>query len=556
MIASLMTLTVAALVGAVPPEAAWLGSLPADVQAVAWVRGVEAARDDVAAMVGAMGPDLDRAIRPELDRAIAGFTGRFGAAAARSPLFILVGRARPGGDGIPPIALVARPDDVEGLRRALSGGEPQASPRDGGYEALAGAGGTSYVASGPGFVAFGTDEELIAAVAKRGGDSLDSVMTDDQRERLFAGDVGLFVNLAAFRVGRGEEIEQLRRSARVLFSQLGDDGFAECAAIVYDRVHDELIQTRGVALGVDFHANGLDVAGATRAVAGSDLERRLPGARPGDPEALATLPVGSAHYRYLSGEADDVSWMERLVLAFVGRRVTPDDAKFAEILEHYRRAGHIELINATTSRGGFGWIYLPTPENPTEMVAAMGGVLEAMKGDARGGFGADVVMERAAVVHRGFTLNHARVAFDYAKLAGGDASAAASMRSFFGGDSMDEWFGTDGTRVLSVIAHDWDEARARIDAALAGEGAIGATPSYRAVRSRLPARVNDLTLISVRELLGLPPDPSADPGFIGVALTGAPDGREFRIAVPREIGPIVEPSLVPLLEGLLAPATP
>ena len=53
---------------------------------------------------------------------------------------------------------------------------------------------------------------------------------------------------------------------------------------------------------------------------------------------------------------------------------------------------------------------------------------------------------------------------------------------------MNYWYGTDGKRLFQVVAPNWEEARALIDAYLKGEGGVGQTAGFKAVRSELPGR--------------------------------------------------------------------
>jgi hypothetical protein len=53
-----------------------------------------------------------------------------------------------------------------------------------------------------------------------------------------------------------------------------------------------------------------------------------------------------------------------------------------------------------------------------------------------------------------------------------------------------------------------------------------------------------------------PGDRPEDPALFGIALTATPRGYRFDLVVPREVGPVVERALVPLLEAFRDQANP
>ena len=61
-----------------------------------------------------------------------------------------------------------------------------------------------------------------------------------------------------------------------------------------------------------------------------------------------------------------------------------------------------------------------------------------------------------------------------AQLNPNNPSAAAAMKSMFGGETMSSWLGTDGKQVFHVMAPAWDD----VVESLASPGAIGRIAEY------------------------------------------------------------------------------
>src|SRR4051794_15136055 len=152
MIVQLSTWILAAALAQGGPEAGWLKAVPGDIDVVIRTRGLEATRDDVAAMLKAMSPSLADAARPALEDGLGHVREMFGAALVQAPCVVLARVVPPGAGGGMPVAVVVLKDDYPGLRKSLAGENP-AKSRDGGYDEFTSAKvpGTWYGAKGAGF---------------------------------------------------------------------------------------------------------------------------------------------------------------------------------------------------------------------------------------------------------------------------------------------------------------------------------------------------------------------------------------------------------------------
>ena len=102
-----------------------------------------------------------------------------------------------------------------------------------------------------------------------------------------------------------------------------------------------------------------------------------------------------------------------------------------------------------------------------------------------------------AVEHRGFKLTSVYFAWDLDKMADSVPGGGEAVKSVFKkllGEDVHLWFGTDGKRVVTVTAKDWDAAVKELDAYLDGTATLEKQPAYALTRKQLPAETTMLTL--------------------------------------------------------------
>ncbi len=171
--------------------------------------------------------------------------------------------------------------------------------------------------------------------------------------------------------------------------------------------------------------------------------------------------------------------------------------------------------------------------------------------------------------YQGFAFDRTTVVIDLDKLAKLQANpaAAASLKSMFRDGKMTYWLGTDGKRVIQVIANTWDEAKAQLDVFMKGEGGIGTNASFKAVRGKLPEKANLMVLVSMQGLVKMfanqfaavlnkpdlkpPGDMPKEAALFGLSLSpAAPNGYEFHLVVPSCVGPVIEKGMIPVFQSL------
>ena len=149
---------------------------------------------------------------------------------------------RAGGEGgPPPFAVVVPSDDYKGTLKELSGGKDvELKHQDGDYDAFDGPDGqgTWYAAKAAGIVAFGPSKDLIASIAKRGGKTLDSVLTGSAARTFLGGDIGVYVNAASLTKRYADQIEQARQALMAVMDQAGQ----QAGNAAHDAVRQGLVR--------------------------------------------------------------------------------------------------------------------------------------------------------------------------------------------------------------------------------------------------------------------------------------------------------------------------
>jgi hypothetical protein len=176
--------------------------------------------------------------------------------------------------------------------------------------------------------------------------------------------------------------------------------------------------------------------------------------------------------------------------------------------------------------------------------------------------------------YKGIKLSSVRLTWDFDKFAeafpaGGDAIKDAMKKLM--GDELRLWFGTDGKRVVTVTAKDWDSAKARLDALLGGATPLASDPAYKATRTHLPAETTLLMLADAGRFTyimadyivtfakGMPGLPFQLPAevkpvttktsYLGFAVTLRPENATFDMFVPTLGVQEMRKVLMPLFQG-------
>ncbi len=583
MLTCLLSLTLAVSAGQLPAESAWLNALPADTAVIAHMRGVAASRDDMAAMARAMSPTAAGQAEAILNQVVAQFTGQFGQRAAQVPFYVLLELPKPGQEGPPPFAVAVRSDDYQAVQNAIAqGGQAKPKAEPGGYDSVTGGDGQPlYTVKGDGFVAFGSSETLIGAIAAKPKTTLDTKLSDDLKSSLLGGDLGLYIDVAQVQEQYGEQIEQARQGLMGALDQAAKQAanphLMDSARGMYDRFFEALKHAQGLALHLDFAEAGLQVAGLLTVKPDSPAARKLAEARTGNAAMLATLPADAVYYIYMNADAETVQRLQRLGLAVLFSQGEPKSPEAQKALQQIRDAGAQELAGATTfGEGGLQSLNVVKVSDPKSLVAASTSFNKALNAEGNSDVIKSVAVEENALTYKGFTLNHSTMTMDVEKLVQAqpnNPNAAASVKAFLGGDTIQMWYGTNGEVYLQVIAPSEQVAKERIDSYLDKSRGVGATPGFQKLRALLPETVSSAFFLNAQGLvrqivsqisaaspknadLTVPADMPKPPALLGGALTTSKQGYRFQFALPSDVGPVIEKGLVPVIQQVQGAGNP
>ncbi len=562
-----------------PSEAALLKAVPADVDVAIRIKGVEATRDDLLAMIKAMNPEWGNMAEGMLAGPLEQLREHHGAHASKTPFILFSRLGEPGGEGgPPPFAVVIPTDDYKGMLKELSGGKDvELKHQDGDYDAFDGPGGQGnwYAAQAQGVVAFGPSKELIAAFAKPGGKTLDSVLTGSPARGFLGGDIGVYVNAATLTKRYADQIDQARQGmmAAMEAQQGANAGAMQFAKEFYGGLFDSLKYADVLTLNVDVAETQLHLAGFLKLKPDSDAAKSIAGILTSDAESLGNLPRGAMAYVYMNVGAKTFERFQGMTMKMLsgGGKASP---ALEKAMTEFHGMGRIESIGSASMDNGMRTLNDIKVDDPKKFMDASIAMLQAMSGgEGPANFYKEFKVEPAAQTHQGITFTKVAATMDVeklAQLAGNAPGQPEMMKAMFGDGKLTYWYGIDGKRVFQVVSPNWDDARSLVDGYLKGTNNVGQTAGFKAVRSELSPKASMILLYETQALvkmsvnmfstimknpnLKVPDEMPKDPAFLGLSLTPqASEGYELDFVIPSGVGTVIAKGVIPIFQGLAAP---
>ncbi|WP_169975182.1 hypothetical protein [Tautonia rosea] len=601
-------------------EAQWLNTLPADLPIVVRVGGMQQATNNLVTMMRAMSPNLAEQLGSQIQAAVSEFTRSLGAGQGEAAALVLIDVVSPDEFGnqieleganlqITPRAIaVFQTQDYRGALASIAGQQNlQLEQRDGYEVVTTGNGERIFAVQKQGFAAVTQYEDLIKKVSTAPEQNLGQTLSDEMKSHFLDGDLGIYVDLASINKAYADQGEQLRGFLRQQVDQIREENpeTAQQIRTAYQQVFKAAENAQCMAANASFAEKGLSVSG--KLVMQEDYAPIRQIAEQGDDPAdeLGKLPRGSAYYSFNMLDPETLEWSmipsgNQLEVDFPEIAKVLDSPEFDQAKEQFRKAG---LMRSSASLGlgeSRQGICVIDAENAPALIEAVRSSVEAIKGRDFSLI-KDLSIETEAQKHEGYTFDKITATYDFdaftqeveeqtegvknqvqqnidneninqnIDLALSDRpidreEAVAALRRIVG-QSTTLWVGTDGSKALSVLAENWEDAQSQIDAYLANDQGIGETESFQKVRAELPDRVRSLTMVDVqtgfRQILGelrqateeknlrAPKQTPERPTMIGMAVVAEPDGLRFKSFMPSEVGPVIEKGIVPLVEKQL-----
>ncbi len=559
MLSYLVGLWMAAAVGQAPAEASWLESVPADIPVVARVRAPEDVAGDLMAMLGAMSPNAAEAARGVIEPAFEQFEESYSKAAVKNPFFVLFRLPDPAQPDLSGWGVIAKTGDAAAMIKGL--GQDGEKPKSlDGYESFAARDGqTWYAARGAGWVAFGPDEAMIKAIHKPRSSLAQASRPRSGRSSWPATRACTSTSprcrsgmaTSSSRPGRRSWPSSSRPPMR------GPRG-VESTKQVVDALLEALKAGESLALSLDFDAAGLTLSGLATVKADTPAAKGLAQTKTGTGRLLEKLPSDKMAYVYTAD--------------FSGYRAGQPGPGAAAKASPAKEQATAARTRALEGRLVFGITLMPMQftslADPSDPRAAVKAALELDK-VSQAEQKEKMTIEPDALTYRGFRLSRARAELDpqqIAKAAGNQVpNAEQVIGKMLAGNALTSYRGTDGKLFLEAAGPSEEQLKAQIDAIQDGSHSLGASPSWKALRGKFPEQVTVLVLLNAQETVKMiltsvgamqnndaikpPADLPRAPALMGFALIASPQGYDFRLIVPSDVGPVFEKGLAPLTAG-------
>jgi hypothetical protein len=568
MVSSVLPLILAATLGQqAPAEAAWLKAVPADADAVVYVKGVGAVRDDLLAMIRAMSPTLAKQAEPALNQALDNLTQQATPEVTKTPVLAVLGLPKGDAEGPPPMAILGKIEDVGALVKSITGSD-QTEKQPGGFEKATGKGEDLYLYRGDGFVAIGPNADLIRAMAAKPSATLDAKIPAELKAKLFGGDVGGYISLVALQTKYGDQIEQARQALMAAMDQIGGQMQAsqvEQAKKMYGALFDALKEGDALALNLDFDAAQLRLSGLVTVKPGTDAAKALAKAQVGSAAPLAAMPADYLMYVYMNVDPENFEQLMQFNMANAfGNQ--GDNAATRKALDAMKASGRQEVAGAMSFGNGINVINVSNPEDPRALIDSTKQMMTSMKDNA---MMKDVKIEENAETYKDIKFTKISATFDLDKMVAAQPNnpqAKQVLEGMFGKDAtMTSWYGTDGKQVISITGKSFDQVKPKLDALLGGSGGIGQSAGFKAVRSKLPEQVGMVLLVNAQQLvtqmsslmssvtgadMPAPTGMPKDAVFFGGSIGSSKAGTQFDFVVPSTVGPVFEKGFGPMIQGM------
>lgn len=565
MLSCLVGLWAAATAGQAAPEAAWLRSVPADVPVVARVRALHDVRGDLLAMLKAMSPSAEEAVRGGIEQNMQAFGASFGEPAARHPFLVMMRLPDPARPTSPAWGVIVQADDYAAVLKSLGQDGAEAPRPTDGVDSFPGKFGLAlYATKGAGWVAFGPDEALIRAVRKPQA-SLDERLSAEIKARLLAGDLGLYLDIAAVQTQYGEAFEQFKPMilAQIEQAQAPDDPQAarslEGAKAMIEGLTRLLKVGEGLALSVELDASALALSSLATVRPDSSAAEGLAKARTGTGALMARLPGDLMIYLFADTPPGSGPNLPRAPAPGLEPKTSPEVDRAV--------AKRMQALDGRLVMGmSFAPMRVVGLADPKDPEAAVRASREASQARQALNDKADASkVEPDALNHGGFRLDRVTTKID-PKVVAAARPDVPNFAQIFGkmlpGDALSEYTGTDGQLFLTAVAPSDDQVKAQIEAIQDASRSLGGVAAWPALRAKLPRRATVLVAMNAQEVVKMllsvmaaasgkaglkpPADLPEAPALMGFALVASRRGYDVRLIIPSDVGPVFEKGLAPL----------
>lgn len=550
-----------------------LDVLPVQCPIVIQMRGFERTKGRLITLINNALPDLGKRVQETIEDTLKSQLGerQLKGLAPFGPVVIFFTEVPQANQEIPPAGVMVRVTDAAAFRTGFFTEQERKTlkKRDDGVETIEVQGTTLHVLERHGYLIV-TPHAGVPIHFVKGDKSLRNHFTADAAKRMQEADVGVYVHAAAIYQTYGQTIRDGRQFIDFMLAQ-GGGGLDKAQLEMFRNIINGALQgfedSRHLLVTADLRPDGLALRAGVTFGQESKTNQFLKSMSPGDLKAVESLPSGQLSYVASRSEPALSKALNAFTMGIFADPNTENGKAIEKAMLILEEAGGQETMNSANLQSHGIAVH-----RFTDSAKAVQGQLQLFQAIAAGKKYSSMQLKKAAVkpdahAHRGFTLHHAEMVWDFEQMAANlpidGAKLAEAMKKIMG-EGINVWFGTDGKNLVQLTAKDWPQAQKILDDYLDAKSVVGKDPSFQEARKNLPGQANLIAYYDVPQALesirmGMaatlgalgqggpkfePAKEKAKPIFFGVALILKPEHAGIDLWVPaaaaREVQKMVE----------------
>lgn len=553
-------------------EDAPLAQVPGQAPIVFHLRGFERTKGRLVTLINNALPDLGKRFQESLEDTLKSELGerQFKGLAPFGPVFLVL-TEMPRAEEPPPMAVVARVTDMKAFRAGFFTAQESKTltKHPEGYESLKFRDDSAYILERGGYLVLALKKEALTPFLKP-DKNLAGKLRGEAAKRLLAADAAVYVDTAEVYRVYGQTIRDARQFFDLAVQQGAgvDKDQIEMAKKMIDGALQGFEDSRGLVVTADFRPDGVALHANIQFGGDTTTNQFLKVLSPGDLTAVGTLPAGQLSYIAMKAEPALVKAFGPLLSGVWAESGSKQAEAIKKALELTEQSG-LEMMLQTANLKTEGLV-VTRSKDPAKSAQ---GQLQLFQALTAAESYSQMKLKKATVKpeaqkHRGFTLHHIELVWDFEKMMAdnplGGKEMADAMKKMMG-EGLNVWFGTDGKLVVQASAKTWAEAQKSLDNFLDGKSPVGKDAAFQAARKELPAQANVLMLYDVPQLMESlrtmfttmfralgqgevkvePAKEQAKPFFLGVALLLKAESVAADVWIPaptaREVQKLIEP---------------
>jgi hypothetical protein len=537
-------------------DISWLKLVPRDVPIVIRLRAIDDVQDDLFGMLDAMSPNLAAVTKSSLEPELKTLVKALGPTARKTPLFLMYRLPNPDEGDYPGGAMILKSKDYKALLKGFNDGAGVKPERLDGYDSFTTEDDkTWYALEGQGWVAMGTDEEMIQSLRKPEA-VLDRKLTPELKAKFAEGDISLYLNLAEVDSTYGPLIQQFKPLIVQQLKQNRDPRSAQFIQLV-DTATEALHSGDGFVLNADFDASGFTLGGLIALKSDSEGAKYLAQAKTRSLDLVSKLPDDLSFYVVESLSRDSEAGAVQHDPATNEEQQSPPELRQAIAARQRSIAGKsvmgMTFIPMRT-------VMLVNSEKPAAIVEASiaaSRVRQKLKQEV-------ITIAPNVVNHRGFQLNKLTTQISPEQLANAAAGRLPSnvadptalFQRMIKNDSIMSFTGADDKLFIETTGYTEEEIKAQLDMIKDGTRNLSNVDDWKFLKARLPQQVSLLVILNSQETvkmalaattalkgvpeLKLPAGLPTMPALTGFSLIASKSGYDFKLIIPKDVIAVFE----------------